>query len=278
MAAALDAGYQLPAAPWTKAPEPLLPERLAGIRADLDAVPAPPWRWIGVRGAGGPKLVTDHSGQQYLLSAVTPTDRNGEELTDPFDGGAVYGDLKFRDQRDGEKYSTMRTGSELGIGRTSYDPDSLVGVDNPVARWIERSAAHAQALLAEVERLTARVAELETAVLAEAMVYRASDGPNPNDRVLGLYATADAAREHCESALRGELPMTICRLTEGENHAKSTGQITDDSSFRWIKGGEDGVVALVALDPVDGEEVETSYLVTALAVASAHDPEADSRA
>lgn len=140
---------------------PLTGEELAAIRADLGAVPAPPWCWIGNRGAGGPELVTDHSGRQYLLRAAKPADIHGDELLDPADDSPIYGDLQFRDQRAGEKYSTMRDGNQLAVGRTSYNPDSIVGVDNPVARWIERSPAHTEALLAEVDRLQARVAALE---------------------------------------------------------------------------------------------------------------------
>jgi hypothetical protein len=138
--------------------EPLGPKRLAEIRADLDAVPAPPWRWIGVRGSGGPQLVTDHSGQQYLLRAKKPVDGGGDEVLDFVTDAPVYGDLEFRDQRPGETYSTMRTGDQMAIGRTDYDPDAIVGVDNPVARWVERSASHAAALLAEVEWLMAELA------------------------------------------------------------------------------------------------------------------------
>lgn len=140
------------------ATEPLTPERLAEIQAALDAVPAPPWRWIGNRGSGGPQLVTDHSGRQYILRAAKPEDRRGDEVLDD-DGCTVYGDLKFRDQRPGERYSTMRSGSELAIGRTEYDPDSIVGVANPVARWVEHSAQYVQDLLAEVGWLAAELAD-----------------------------------------------------------------------------------------------------------------------
>jgi hypothetical protein len=144
-----------------QATKPLTPEQLAEIRADLGAVPAPPWRWIGVRGAGGPQLVTDHSGRQYLLRAKKPTDAGGDELLDFVTDAAVFGDLEFHDQRAGERYSIMRPGDQLAIGRTDYDPDSIVGVDNPVARWIERSAAHATALLVEVARQAREIDRLK---------------------------------------------------------------------------------------------------------------------
>jgi hypothetical protein len=122
--------------------------RVTEIREALATVPAPPWRWIGVRGSGGPQLVTDHSGRQYLLRAAKPTDDRGDELLDPETDAVIYGDLEFRDQRDGEKYSTMRSGNALATGRTPYDPDSIVGVDNPVAEWMGRSAQIVTDLLA----------------------------------------------------------------------------------------------------------------------------------
>lgn len=139
----------------------LFDEQLAQIRTDLAAIPAPPWRWIGVRGSGGPQLVTDHSGRQYLLRAAKPVDEHGNEILEPDCGYVVYGDLEFRDQRADEKYSTMRTGNQLAVGRTSYAPDSIVDVDNPVARWMERSATHVQTLLAEIDRLRAASTEFE---------------------------------------------------------------------------------------------------------------------
>ncbi|WP_327335937.1 hypothetical protein OG384_04680 [Streptomyces sp. NBC_01324] len=151
------------AAPNDTTPAPLSPEREAEIRTALDAVPAPPWRWIGSRDAGGPQLVTDHSGRQYLLRAAKPTDHRGDELLDPETDAVVYGDLEFRDQREGETYSSMRSGNSLAAGRTEYDPDAIVGVANPLARWFEKSAQHATELLAEVDRLKARIAELAAA-------------------------------------------------------------------------------------------------------------------
>lgn len=135
----------------------LTPERESEIRADLAAVPAPPWRWIGLRGGGGPELVTDHSGRQYLLRAAKPTDHRGDELLDPEKDTVVYGDLEFRDQREGERWSSMRSGNSLAVGRTEYDPDAIVGVANPIARWFEKSAQHTTELLAEVDRLRAEL-------------------------------------------------------------------------------------------------------------------------
>ncbi|MFJ8871039.1 hypothetical protein ACIRD6_35470 [Streptomyces sp. NPDC102473] len=140
-------------------PAPMAPEQREQIRAALAAIPAPPWRWIGLRDAGGPQLVTDHSGRQYLLRAAKPTDHRGDELLDPETDAVVYGDLEFRDQPEGETYSLMRSGNSLAVGRTEYDPDAIVGVANPLARWFEKSAQHATALLAEVDRLRTELAD-----------------------------------------------------------------------------------------------------------------------
>lgn len=142
--------------------DPTTEQRLAEITEALATVPAPPWRWIGLRGAGGPELVTDHSGRQYLLRAKKPTDQRGDELLDPDYSIPVYGDLQFRDQRPGEKYSSLRSGNELGIGRTEYDPDALIGVANPIAQWIQHSPQYVADLLAEVARLKQEVDDLET--------------------------------------------------------------------------------------------------------------------
>ncbi|TDD37916.1 MarR family transcriptional regulator [Actinomadura sp. KC06] len=45
------------------------------------------------------------------------------------------------------------------VPRAAYDPDSIRGIDNPVARWIQRSAEHVTALLDEVDRLRAELDE-----------------------------------------------------------------------------------------------------------------------
>ncbi|MFD3741111.1 hypothetical protein [Streptomyces sp. NPDC058629] len=104
-------------------------------------------------------MVTDHSGRQYLLRAAKPTDHRGDELLDPETDAVVYGDLEFRDQREGETYSWMRSGNSLAVGRTEYDPDAIVGVANPIARWVEKSAQHTTDLLAEVDRLRTELAQ-----------------------------------------------------------------------------------------------------------------------
>lgn len=166
-------------------------DRLAEIQAALDAVPAPPWRWIGSRHAGGPQLVTDHSGRQYLLRAKKPTDQRGDELLDPVDDVVVYGDLEFRDQRSSERYATLRSGNELGLGRTCYDPDSIVGVDNPVARWMENSPQYVADLLREVLALQSELAaatdQLER---LDNRLIRLRDENREYEKALGLNEAA----------------------------------------------------------------------------------------
>jgi hypothetical protein len=124
----------------------------AEITAALEAIPAPPWRWIGLRQTG-PILVTAHSGQLYLLGVEHPRDAD-RQATDT-GGVPLYGDLLFRDQRPGERHASMRAGRQLAIGRAEYDPDTIRGIDNPIARWFQGSAAYAADLLAELGRLTA---------------------------------------------------------------------------------------------------------------------------
>lgn len=79
-------------------------------------------------------------------------------------------------------------------------------------------------------------------------VFRASH----ESIVMGLYTTAEAAREHCEAQERRDQPT---------------------AELDWIEDEEDGVAELVAT--VDGEEKPTGYVVTALEVSSAYDPDGD---
>jgi hypothetical protein len=82
----------------------------------------------------------------------------------------------------------------------------------------------------------------------ELTVYRASH----DSIVMGLYTTAAAAREHCETLMRRESP---------------------DTNLDWIEDEEDDIAELTAW--LGGEECVTGYVVTALPVASAYDEEAD---
>jgi hypothetical protein len=228
---------------------PLSEEQLAEIRADLGAVPAPPWRWVGLRGSGGPQLVTDHSGRQYLLRAKKPTDAAGDEVLDFATDAPVYGDLEFRDQRPGETYSLMRTGDQLAIGRTDYDPDSIVGVDNPVARWIERSAKHAAALLAEVERLRS----------AEHTAWHAA---HDSDGVaFGHYTGRDAAMDHIHHLLAGEEHLTV-----EEVQARVIWRADDPTSQKDVPTAWECWLE----DPDEEDYKPTGYVVTPISVAAAY--------
>lgn len=226
---------------------PLSEETLAAIRADLAAVPAPPWRWIGVRGCGGPQLVTDHSGRQYLLRAAKPADVRGDEVLDPHTDCAVYGDLEFRDQRDGERYSSMRPGDQLATGRTDYDPDSIVGVDNPVARWVERSAAHASALLAEVDRLRAWVQQLEQALAAtgrslSSLIFYETD---PGVEALGAQWLYHQVMPQADDPFAQPRAFRASVLEEAAKAAEKVDNPTDQAHRErpqlYIDGYSDGV-------------------------------------
>ncbi|MFF1348452.1 hypothetical protein ACFVZJ_21155 [Streptomyces sp. NPDC058322] len=216
---------------------PLSPQREAEIRTDLDAIPAPPWRWIGSRHAGGPQLVTDHSGRQYVLRAAKPTDHRGDEILDPETYSVVYGDLEFRDQHKGEKYSTMRSGDALAIGRTEYDPDSIVGVANPVARWLEASAQYATDLLAEVARLRA---ELEGFREQRNAVFKT------NEELLARVERAGLARLQAENETRTiarESDALRARVAELENALAATGRSLSSFIFDSDDPGTDALGA-----------------------------------
>ncbi|MFF5589684.1 hypothetical protein [Streptomyces hygroscopicus] len=92
----------------------------------------------------------------------------------------------------------------------------------------------------------------EPAQPAELTIYRASHDTIP----MGLYATAAAARAHCEAEERRSWPQ-------------NTGL-----TFDWIEDEEDGVAELTVLAGQNEESI-TGYVVTALTVASEYDAEAD---
>ncbi|MEU2340113.1 hypothetical protein ABZ608_42420 [Streptomyces sp. NPDC013172] len=84
-------------------------------------------------------------------------------------------------------------------------------------------------------------------------VYRAQH----DSIAMGLYTTATEARAHCVAE---------------ERRTWSTGA---NPVFDWIEDEEDGVAELVTVAE-DGEtETVTGYIVTALEVAAAYDPDAD---
>lgn len=104
-----------------------------------------------------------------------------------------------------------------------------------------------ETLTPAVDWLIARVAELEA---EPTTLYRAE---HPDSGItLGHYATAGAARKHCESLARREIP---------------------GASLDWIEDDEDRVAELLAAFGED--ERSTGYLVTGLDLASEYDEEAD---
>ncbi|MFD4263971.1 hypothetical protein ACFWR9_41805 [Streptomyces sp. NPDC058534] len=96
------------------------------------------------------------------------------------------------------------------------------------------------------------LANLRAEMLAEPhTVYR----PEHDSIVMGLYTTAAAARAHCQ----------------GEE--RRTWAAFEKPAFDWIEDEEDGFAEMTVT--VNGEEIETGYVVTALEIASEYDAEAD---
>lgn len=116
--------------------------------------------------------------------------------------------------------------------------------------WGDLVEIAAGTVTAEV-KLQARIAELEA---AQGTIYRAE---HPDSGItLGHYATAKAARDHCEETERRSWPTGTTLV------------------FDWIEDDEDRVAELVVTAGQNDESV-TGYLVTALALASEYDAEAD---
>jgi hypothetical protein len=122
----------------------------------------------------------------------------------------------------------------------------------------QRNAARLKVLGLEAERHETNSALSEITVAlrdkqdAPLTVFRAEH----DSIVFGLYTTAEAAREHCEAH---------------ERHSWPTGTTL---AFDWIEDEEDGVAEL-AVTAGQNEESTTGYVVIALEVASAYDPETD---
>ncbi|MGW5123214.1 hypothetical protein ACWEQ7_03960 [Streptomyces sp. NPDC004069] len=133
---------------------------------------------------------------------------------------------------------------------TEYEP-----MDGAIARIHELLQSYR-----EVDGITRRIVpvqvlrEDEPAVAPPLMVYRAE---HPDSGItLGRYGTEAAARAHCEATERRSWP---------------TGT---SLSFDWIEDEEDGVAELVVVAG-QNEESTTGYMVTALELASAYDPDGD---
>ena len=119
------------------------------------------------------------------------------------------------------------------------------GASEADVQFVASARTSVPELVSEVERLRARVAELEA---APKTVFRASH----DSIVMGFYTSREAAQEHCETVLRREMPTW---------------------DFGW--GDEDDGVQDLELQ-VDGKFNDWSgYVVTALDVASEYDEEDD---
>ncbi|GGJ81676.1 hypothetical protein GCM10011583_11440 [Streptomyces camponoticapitis] len=125
-----------------------------------------------------------------------------------------------------------------------------------------------ETLTPAVEWLIARVAELETAAGVEndtregestpLIVYRAVYEPPGQPIPLGWYTTTEAARAHCETALRFDNPA----------------HVTLD--LDWIGDESEPLDPWELVAAVDGsDEQPTGYVVTPIEVASTYDPDAD---
>lgn len=117
--------------------------------------------------------------------------------------------------------------------------------------------------------LTARLDERDAreirqqldAVFPQAQViYRASH----ESIVMGLYATAAAAREHCEDVARRERPVSVADLRLFWREDEDTVNQPEDGEAELIDG-----TAPHASRP-------TGYVVTPLTAAAEYDPEAES--
>jgi hypothetical protein len=139
----------------------LTTERLAEIQAALNSVPAPPWHWIGDTVHQGPMLATNHSGWIYVMGFA----RLGFKGAQPtFPVRNADGFLTIVPARDIEARERGTVpAKKVAVPRASYDPDTVRGIDNPVARWLEHSPQYAKELLAEVEDLREELAEMESA-------------------------------------------------------------------------------------------------------------------
>jgi hypothetical protein len=148
----------------------------------------------------------------------------------------------------------------LEMAQLLQDPETAARAAR-LQEHLDRRTAEASAVLElagavraedqrEIGRLQARVAELEA---APTVIYRAEHPAS--GIVLGTYATADAARAHCEAVVTREMPTL--------HHLVWRPETDEEDSPVWL-------FALVA-----GSEVDTETTVTALEIAASYDEEAN---
>lgn len=116
------------------------------IRARHSAAMVGPWRWFGSGGRRRKEvniyLATTHSGRRYVMDFA----RSGMNGAQP----------RFQPKGMG-----MVPASQLLTYEVDYR-DDITGINTPDAVFIENSWKDVADLLAEVDRLRARVAELES--------------------------------------------------------------------------------------------------------------------
>lgn len=172
-----------------------------------------------------------------MTGRVTRAEQRRAELE------AVLGTHRADDRAEIERLTKQAAELELLVQAMC---DALNGHDCPdpnegPMQTVTRVAVR----LMEAER---RVAELEAAAAPELTVYRVSH----KTIVEGLYATVQAAREHCEAHMRRDPTLT--------------------GPMNWVLDEPDEDDSVEELS-VGG--VPTGYVVTPLTVAADDDPEAD---
>lgn len=169
----------------------------------------------------------------------------GDRVWHPYDIVRFTVDMPAETLSPGLQFHNRTTDQfESGMRVTGTDDrgDAVLVDAAPSYLWFRDDAT------SELEKLRARVAELEAAPLT---VYRAAHDSIP----MGLYRTAEAAREHCEDMVRCENPPGV------------------DLVFDWIGDDDDPEEPRELVVQVDGREDVTGYYVTALTVAAEYDPD-----
>ncbi|OPC83041.1 hypothetical protein B4N89_20735 [Embleya scabrispora] len=160
------------------------PLDLDAIRADLAAVPAPPWRW----------KVDGHTVLVAGRTVVIATDHE----PDP-DGCDV--EVLFHEVRDGR---SMFSGTEL--------VDEAGGIDNAVARFTERAPDYVAALLAALAERDATIARYDTALIEVTRdADEDDDGEPTREALIETIAATDAERDRLEAVV-AEQAAEIQRL------------------------------------------------------------------
>lgn len=195
-------------------------DRLAEIRAALTAVPAPPWHWIGDVRWDGPILATKHSGWKYVMGFARLGFR-GAQPTFPVADERGY--ALMTSSRDIEALAASTAAARGAIvPRAPYDPNTIRGIDNPVARFLEHAAQYVAELLAELDRLQAlRTAPRSPAGEPAADVTAWSVDYDPYETGYGAYLAKDAAMRSAEAQWRA-----FCNSPEGDGDG-------DALAFDW---------------------------------------------